>query len=202
MKLYNFGRTRAARVTWTALELGVELQHKTVNLQQGEHMQPWFLELNPHHKVPVAEDLGTTLIESMGICLHLADSAENGEALMPARGTAERAEMWQWVLYGPATLDDPTIDAFLNAKVYPEARKDHALIERNAKAWKETIAPYLAKRLGDRDFLCGTFSLADVSVGYALFFAQALELLGEQPTLQAYMGRLMQRPAFAKAFDL
>lgn len=59
MKVYHLPRTRAARVIWTAGELDEPIETQIVNIAEGEQMQPWFLELNPHHKLPVADINGT-----------------------------------------------------------------------------------------------------------------------------------------------
>ena len=54
-----------------------------------------------------------------------------------------------------------------------------------------------------QDYYCaGRFTMADISVGYALLFANALGLNGDfSDTLRAYWKRLSARPAFLAAIS-
>jgi glutathione S-transferase len=57
------------------------------------------------------------------------------------------------------------------------------------------------RALGDREWLCaGRFTMADLSVGYALLFARVLNLEHKfSPEIAAYWDRLSARPGFVAA---
>ncbi len=59
----------------------------------------------------------------------------------------------------------------------------------------------LDAHLQGREFLCdGRFTIADIAIGFALFLGQTLGMAGEYaPQTQAYLARLMDRPAFQRA---
>lgn len=87
--------------------LGLECENVAVNLFKGEHKTPAFLQLNPRGQVPVLDDGGTVVWDSMAILVYLARKY-GGENWLP--GDAEAlAEVMQWlalseneILYGLA----------------------------------------------------------------------------------------------------
>ncbi len=53
--------------------------------------------------------------------------------------------------------------------------------------------------LGERDYILGNFSAADIGLGYIVSLADRLDLLGPFPPLRNYISRLQSRPAFQAA---
>ncbi len=89
MKLYSFFRSSAAYRVRIALSLkGVDYETITLNLPKGDHRQPGFVALNPHRTIPVIDDDGTVLMQSLAIIEYLdsrypdsaADSGRRGRA--------------------------------------------------------------------------------------------------------------------------
>ncbi len=72
--LYYMSMSAPCRaVLLTAKMVGVEINLKTINLMQGEHMQPEFLKINPQHTVPCLDDSGFVVTESRAICAYLVN---------------------------------------------------------------------------------------------------------------------------------
>jgi glutathione S-transferase len=69
LKIYGVARSRTARVLWMAKELGLDYEHVKVDFATGETRQPAHLALNPNGHVPVIDDDGVILWESMAINL-------------------------------------------------------------------------------------------------------------------------------------
>ena len=64
----------------------------------------------------------------------------------------------------------------------------------------KTIEPRIAAALEKSTFILGeTFTPADVMVASALGWARMANVLGDNPAIQAYMGRIADRPAFVSA---
>jgi glutathione S-transferase len=59
----------------------------------------------------------------------------------------------------------------------------------------------LAAALGDKPYLTGEFSAADILMTHVLRILRHTKLVEEQPLLAAYKARCEARPAFAKALD-
>ena len=73
MKLYFAPRTRAVRARWLLEELGVPYELIKLDLARQENTTPAYLAVHPLGEVPALVDGDVTLLESLAICLHLAD---------------------------------------------------------------------------------------------------------------------------------
>ncbi|MCK6544916.1 glutathione S-transferase family protein [Myxococcota bacterium] len=198
LKLYFCPRTRSTRPRWLLEELGVPYELERVDLAKGEHKRPEYLAIHPHGVVPALVDGSTVLIESVAICLHLADKFPE-KGLAPAVGTPARALYYQWMVYAVATLEPAIVQYYANtvAKGEDDRDPDDA---REAKQKVDTIAAVLVKALNGRAFIVGdTFTAADVVLGSMLGWAKSMGLLKDHPRLEAYVKGLTERPAFRRA---
>ena len=88
MRLYSFFLSSAAFRVRIALNLkGVEYETVPVNLPQGEHRDAVFLATNPQATVPVIDDDGTILWQSLAIIDYL-DARFPDPRLIPAEPVA------------------------------------------------------------------------------------------------------------------
>jgi glutathione S-transferase len=182
---------RPLRVVWTLEELGQPYDLEVMTYEQGisdEH-----LARQPLGKVPVIDDGDGYVFESAAICLQLADLHPDG-GLIPAPGTHERGLVYQWVVFGPAELEPPLIEAAIFNEADPE---------RAEKARKRfsTAANAVENALDGGEYLVGgRFSVADVMVSTVLGFTSRAgfgEILS--PALKDYVSNLRERPAFKAA---
>jgi hypothetical protein len=67
LKLYGSVRSRGSRVLWMLGELNLPYDHKDYLPRSPETRTPEFLALNPNARVPVIDDDGFILSESMAI---------------------------------------------------------------------------------------------------------------------------------------
>src|SRR5207237_9504869 len=72
LKIYGVARSRAFRTLWMDKELGLDYEHVKVDFATGETRTPAHLALNPNGHVPVIDDNGFVLWESMAIHHYLA----------------------------------------------------------------------------------------------------------------------------------
>lgn len=198
LRLYFCPRTRSTRPRWLLEELQAPYELVRVDLAKGEHKRPEYLAIHPHGAVPALVDGSTVLIESVAICLHLADKFPD-RGLAPAVGTMERALYYQWMVYAVATLEPALVQYYANtvAKSEDDRDPDDAL---DAKHTVDTIAHVLTKALNGRDFIVGaTFTAADVVLGSMLGWAKSMGLLKDHPRLETYVKTVTDRPAFRRA---
>ncbi|MFB1482342.1 glutathione S-transferase family protein [Corallococcus sp. RDP092CA] len=199
MKLYFAPRTRSTRPRWLLEELGVPYELVRVDLSQGAHKQPDYVQhVHPLGVVPALEDGGAPLLESTAHLLHLADRFPE-KGLAPAPGSPERAEYYQWISFAVTTLE-PQLEAFLeHTQSLPEDQRVPALAERAVRRF-DAAARVLEARLGEREFLVGSrFSAADVLMASLLAWAGMMGRTKDLPGLQAYAQRHLARPAARRA---
>lgn len=159
-------------------EIGAPFEARPMSFARKEMREPWFLALNPEGKVPLLTIDARPLTEVAAILFYLARRYPDA-GLLPADDIEAEAQVISWM-------------SFLAATVHPSRGKG----PEHAKA-----AYRLAdERLGDRDWACGSYSIADIHL-FRLFWryaGSAKPPRGDFPALEAHFDRMMQRPAVRK----
>jgi len=195
LRIYGSAKSRAVRVLWMADELGLAYDHKDWLPRSPETRTPEFLALNPNGRVPVIDDDGFILSESMAINFYLAKKHKS--PLFPSDPKNE-ALVLQWSLWETDRLDRQIVNYARHTKDLPAAERKPEIADA---AWKE-VAPaldVLEAALAKSAWLAGpAFSVADVNVAAALYRALAIDL-GKWPHVQAWLQRCWERPAAKRA---
>ncbi|HWI15893.1 MAG TPA: glutathione S-transferase family protein [Burkholderiales bacterium] len=195
LTIYGSAQSRAIRVLWMAGELGLKYEHKDWLPRSPETRTPQFLALNPNGRVPVIDDDGFVLCESMAINCYLAK--KHRSALYPADPKHEALAL-QWSLWETDRLDRQLVDYVRHTKALPEAERKPEVAE---KAWKEVAPAFdvLETALAKSEWLAGPqFSVGDLNVAAALYRALSVDL-SKWPHLQRWLNRCWDRPAAKKA---
>jgi glutathione S-transferase len=184
------GYVRDLRVRWALEEAG--LPYRVVGVPFGERDAGHF-EHQPFGQVPWLTDGDFSIFESGAILLHLG---ERSEALMTAdpRGRNETIEWLFAALNSVEMASLPwTMSRFMGHsddtpawKFFDDFLKNHRL---------KRLEPVLA----EREWLAGTFSIADILMADVLRPVDRFDGLADFPACKAYVGRATARPAFAKA---
>ncbi|MDH5537293.1 MAG: glutathione S-transferase family protein [Betaproteobacteria bacterium] len=195
LRIYGSANSRTIRVLWMAGELGIAFEHKDWLPRAPETRTPEFHKINPNYRVPVIDDDGFVLSESMAINFYLAKKHKS--PLYPAEPKLEALAL-QWSLWETDRLDRQIVNYVRHTKALPEAERKPEMAEA---AWKE-VAPaldVLENSLTKSDWLAGPiFSVADLNVASALYRALTIDL-GNWPHVQAWLTRCWERPAAKKA---
>src|SRR5438552_13439278 len=120
VKMYGVAWSIVTRVLWLATELGLDYEHIKVDFATGDTRTPAHLALNPNGHVPVIDDDGLILWESMAINLYLAKKYSVG-GLYPSR-LEDEAWAWQWSFWGVTEVERPVLTAMMNRAIYPESQ--------------------------------------------------------------------------------
>jgi len=193
LTIYGSARSRASRVLWLAMEMGVPYTHKDYLPRSTETRTPEFLKLNPNGSVPVIDDDGFVLWESMAINMYLA---RKHNSPLHLANPQQEALVWQWSLWETDRLDRQLVN-YVNASTGPEANRNPTMAEA---MWKEVVAAMttLDGALAGRPWLVGNaFSIADLNVASALYRGLFLDL-GPWPNAKAWLERCWDRPAAKK----
>ncbi|QNA87537.1 glutathione S-transferase family protein [Massilia sp. Dwa41.01b] len=196
--LYHCIAARSFRVLWTLEELGLPYGLNMLPFPPRVHDRA-YLEINPLGTVPAFFDGELRMTESAAICHYLAE--RYGPASMTvAREEPDYGPFLNWLHFGEATLTFPQTLILRYARFEPPGRRN-AQVAEDYTRWFLSRLRNLEAPLSTQDYLCmGRFTVADISVGYALLLA---EYLGLRPQFSAvvdrYLERLKARPAFARA---
>src|SRR5438552_775593 len=201
LKIYGVARSRAFRTLWMAKELGLDYEHVKVDFATGETRETRMLALNPNGHVPVIDDDGFILWESMAINLYLAKKHSTG-TLYPAR-LEDEARAWQWSFWGMTEVERPVLTALMNRAFYPEEQRDAAA----ADAAEKTLAPPLKVLdgvLGRTASLLGdNFTVADLNVASILAWARPAQIdMSAFPKTAEWLKNCAERPAARAARQL
>ncbi|UXY16067.1 glutathione S-transferase family protein [Chitiniphilus purpureus] len=187
------GLARDTRVRWALEEAGVPYQVRLVSFHAMK--EPAHLALHPFGQIPTYEEGDLVLFETGAIVFHIA---EQHAGLLPVAGDA-RARAVMWMFAALNTVEPPILE-LANATV----------LERD-RPWSQERLPLvrdrvrdrlcqLAARLGDAEWLDGTFSAADLLMVSVLLRLRSSGLLDEFANLAAYVARGEARPAYQRAF--
>jgi glutathione S-transferase len=196
VKLYYAAKTRASRPRWVLEELGVPYDLVRLDPSRGDTRAAAHRARHPLGHVPVLEDGAIRIYESAAICLWLAERYGEGK-LLPAAGSAERALTYQWLFFAMTEIEPAVMQVSAEAK-RPEGERDAARLADGKRRYLEAAAAVEAALAG-REYLAGTFGVADVVLGSCLLWGRVLKLLEGLPAVEAYLARLRERPAWKRS---
>lgn len=198
LELYGFPRSRSTRALWAMEEAGADYRYIKVDLGSGEARREPFLTLNPGGKVPVLVDGDLVLTESMAICTYIGDLYPV-RALTPRCGSRERAIYNKWCSFVITELEQPLWTIARHSFILPEDLRVPAVKDTARYEFAAAVA-VLGKMFPDGDFLLGEgFSMADILLVQTLNWALSAGINFEDPHLQDFVARLLQREALVRA---
>ncbi len=156
-------------------------------------------KMNPLGTLPILiTDDGKQLDQNIAIQIYVADKAP-GKNLLPAVGTAERAEAMNWLSFVCSDLHKGVGGLFATSSISEDKNVQMAFRTFQLDQATKYIS-YLDKKLAGKDYLMGkTFTPADGYAFVVLSWTKWLEVpLTPYANVQAFMTRVASRPAVAK----
>lgn len=196
--LYHSHDARSFRPLWTLEELNLPYELVRVPFPPRSECAG-YLDLNPIGTVPTLLDQGGRMTESAAMCQYIVDRYGKGELSVgvddPAYG-----QYLNWIHFGEATLTFPQTLVLRYTRLEAEERRNPQVAEDYTR-WFLSRLRAVTAAVGGSDYLLGSrFTIADVSVGYALLLADDLGIGAHfSPDVAAYWGRLQSRPGFQRA---
>lgn len=205
--LYYWTTPNGHKITLFLEEAGLPYRIHPVNIGKGEQFKPEFLAISPNNRMPAIIDQAPadggapiSVFESGAILLYLADKTRRFIA-QDLRGRTETLEwlFWQMGGLGPMAGQNHHFAQYAPEKI-PYA------IDRYVK---ETNRLYgvMNKRLADRPFLAGDYSIADMaSYPWVVPYEKQGQKLEDFPHLKRWFEAIAARPgtiaAYAKAQEI
>ncbi|WP_075359913.1 glutathione S-transferase family protein [Caballeronia sordidicola] len=198
IELYHCMDARSFRALWTLEEMGLPYRLHVLPFPPRVH-QPDYLTLNPLGTIPLLIDGDVRMTESAAIPQYLA--TRYGPTPLAVGVEEPDYALWlDWLHRSEATLTFPQTIVARYTVMEPEERRLQQAADDYTQ-WFLSRLRHLTRALATREHLCaGRFTVADLSVGFALMFAEALGLDRKfSPEVSAYRDRLVNRPAFLAA---
>ena len=199
MKLWHCNGSRSLRALWALEEMGMEYELEILPFPPRVFQRD-YLGVNKLGTVPFFVDGETEMTESAGICQYLVDRYQQYDfGLRPEH--PEYGAYLNWLHHSDATLTFPQTIAMRYYHLEPTPEKQ-AVADDYAK-WFLARLRRLDAHLENHDYLVDNrFTVADIAIHYALYFARVLKLDEQfKPQTTDYLQRLMERPAFQRAAD-
>ena len=188
------GLVRDLRVRWALEEIGRPYDTDLLSARQPRPED--YLARQPFDQVPAFRDGDLQIFETGAILLYLG---EQDERLLPTEPQA-RWNSIAW-LFSALNSVEPfvgritTYDLFHKDKDWMPAAREASLGLCQQKLKRVTDA------LGDKEWLAGQFSVADIAIVTVLNNLRHTDLIAEYPTLAAYKARGEARPAYKRALE-
>lgn len=196
-----FGEGRGFRVVWLLEEMGLAYTLRPVDLLAGVEEDAEFLAVNPAGFIPALQDGDVTMVESIAIMEYLM--ARYGptplapDAYDPAFPTYQ-----QFLHLGEAGLAAPIYFVVVSRNLAPEDERQNWRTGKALEVFKSRLG-LVTRQLARSPYLAGyAFTAADISVTYALEFAQRTGAARLGDAEQAYVARTSGREAYKRAMEV
>ncbi|MGB0660816.1 MAG: glutathione S-transferase family protein [Mangrovicoccus sp.] len=201
LQLYSYPTPNGRKVSIMLEETGLAYEPHLVTLADTDVKSDAFLSLNPNNKIPAIidpngpDDQALGLFESGAILVYLAE--KTGQLI--GETAAERYTTLQWLMFqmggvGPMFGQLGFFYKFAGAEIEDKRPQERYINE------SKRIMAVIEKQLEGRDWITGSYSIADIAIApwlKGLEFYGALNVLGweDHKNLVAYLDRFYGREA-------
>jgi glutathione S-transferase len=183
------GYVRDLRVRWALEEAGLPYRVASVPFRDrdAEHISH-----QPFGQVPWLTDGDMSIFESGAILLHLGNLSD---ALMPTEPRG-RNEAIEWLFAALNSVEMATLPWWI-VKVSGDTADSLAF--KRMDDFVELRLQRLEPVLAAREWLAGSFSIADMAMADVLRLVHRYDRLSRHPACRDYVARATARPSFVKA---
>ncbi len=200
--LYYWTTPNGHKITMFLEEAGLPYTIVPVNIGTGDQFNPDFLKIAPNNRIPAIVDRDPidsgepiSIFESGAILLYLAE--KTGQLI--SSDLRSRTETVQWLFWQMGGLGPMAGQNHHFVQYAPE--KIQYAIDRYVN---ETARLYavLNQRLGDREFVAGEYSIADIACyPWIVPYERQHQNLNDFPHLKRWFEAIQARPATIRAYE-
>ncbi len=182
-------------------ECGLPYRMIPVNIGKGEQHTPEFLAISPNGRMPAIVDHDApggplSVFESGAILLHLAQRAGRFAPEDPR----ERTALMEWLFWQVGNLG-PMAGQLSHYVNY--AQGEHPYSHGRYAGEYRRCLEVLERRLEDRDYILGDYSIADMAAWPWVLIAKPLgQSLDDLPNVTRWRRAIKDRPAVRRGVDL
>lgn len=197
LKVHHLNNSRSQRILWLMEELGLDYEIVPYQRDATTNLAPAALAaVHPLGKSPVVED-GEIKIAESGAIIEYVVERHGGGRLAPDPKSADHVAYIEWLHYAEGSAMLPLMLNLYLMRLGEAA----APLQPRVESEIANHLGYISGALGDRDYLLGDFTGADVQVSFVMELARAFGKLAAYPNLNAYIDRLHARPAFKRSVE-
>jgi GST-like protein len=193
--LYYWSTPNGWKITIMLEECGLPYNVIPVNIATGEQFKPDFLAISPNNRMPAIVDpdgprgRAISVFESGAILQYLG--RKTGK-FYPA-DERRRAEVEQWLFWQMGGLG-PMAGQANHFRNYAPEPIDYAIKRYTDEV--NRLYGVMNKRLADREFLAGKYSIADIAcIGWTLSWKRQGQEIDDFPNLKRWQETIKARPA-------
>jgi GSH-dependent disulfide-bond oxidoreductase len=199
--VYYWTTPNGHKVTIFLEEANLEYKLIPINIGKGEQFKPEFLEISPNNRIPAIVDQNpggeiepVAVFESGAILLYLADKT----GLYMERTIRGRVETTQWLFWQMGNLG-PMAGQNNHFANYAVDKIPYAIDRYRNEV--NRLYGVLNKRLADREFLAGPYSIADMACyPWIVPYERQGQKLEDFPHLKRWFEAIRARPAVERAY--
>ncbi|HVJ55254.1 MAG TPA: glutathione binding-like protein [Aliidongia sp.] len=202
IELYYWPTPNGHKITMFLEETGTPYEIKPINIGKGEQFAPEFLAFSPNNRMPAIIDRDppgggapVSVFESGAILVYLGE--KTGKFLpTDLRG---RFEVLQWLFWqmgglGPMAGQNHHFNAYAPEKI------EYAINRYVGETGR--LYAVLNKRLADREFVAGDYSIADMAAyPWVVPHERQKQNLDDFPHLKRWFAAIKERPATTRAYE-
>ncbi|AWI56426.1 glutathione S-transferase N-terminal domain-containing protein [Sinorhizobium fredii] len=202
IELYYWPTPNGWKITIMLEELDVPYVVKYINIGRGDQFAPDFLKIAPNNRMPAIVDpdgpggAPISIFESGAILQYLG--RKYGK-FYPADERA-RVEVEQWLFWQVGGLG-PMAGQAHHFRQYAPERIQYGIDRYTNEV--NRLYGVMNKRLADRPFLAGDYSIADMAaIGWVIPHENQGQDLDEFPNLKRWFETMLARPAVQKGIEV
>ncbi|MGQ4272948.1 glutathione S-transferase N-terminal domain-containing protein [Terrihabitans sp. B22-R8] len=195
IELFYWPTPNGHKITIMLEEVGLPYSIVPVNIGAGDQFKPDFLAISPNNRMPAIIDpegpdgQPISVFESGAILQYLG--RKTGQ-FYPSDERA-RVEVEQWLFWQMGGLG-PMAGQTHHFRIYAPEKVPYAIDRYTNEV--NRLYGVMNKRLADRDYLAGEYSIADMScLSWSLGWERQGQDLAQFPNLRTWQERLQARPA-------
>lgn len=199
IELWYWPTPNGWKVSIALEEMGLPYELKPVNIGAGEQFEPAFQAISPNGRMPAIVDpdgpdgLPLSIFESGAILQYLGHKSGR----FYPRDARGKAEVDQWLFWQVGGLGPMAGQTHHFRQYAPALIQDQRQLAYGVRRYTdETHRLYgvLDRRLRDRDYVAGDYSIADMAIWPWILPGPQGQDLEDFPNLKAWVERVGERP--------
>ena len=194
IQLYFWPTPNGWKISIALHEMGLDYNLNLIDIGAGDQFKSDFSTLSPNNKMPAItdpygpDDAPISIFESGAILQYLARKT----GMFYGSTERDRIEIDQWLMWQMGGVGPMAGQAHHFLKYAPNMEPPQVLPYAQGRYRAEVARLYgvLDRRLADREFICGDYSIADIAVWpWASLWEGQQQIIAEFPNMAAWLDR-------------